>query len=116
MHYLVQLMRPERLLLITVTICGNQVGDIKGIISLIYGVSIKNAPKATSTTFKTKEDYKNMIKAIVKLPAGNLKRLNLVKYYNCINLASFRAVTGGSAIEIDIFISVIRLILSLIIL
>ena len=109
-------MRPERLLLITVTICGNQAGNIKGIVLLIYRVSTKNVPKAILTMFKTKEDYKNMIKAIVKLPAENLERLNLVKYYNYINLVSFKAVTGGLAIKIDIFILVIRPILSLIIL
>ena len=115
-HCLVQLMRLERLLLITATICGNQVGDIKGIILLMHGVSINNVPKAMSTIFKTEEDYKNIMKAIVKLLAGNLERLDLVKYCNCINPALFRAVTGGSAIEIDMSISVICLILSLIML
>ena len=115
-HRSVQLMRPERLLLVTATICGNQAGDIKGIVSLMYGVSTKNAPKATSTTFETEEDYKNMMRAIAKLPAGNLERLDLAKYRNCINPASFRAVTGGSAIEIDMSISVVRPILSLIML
>ena len=115
-HHLVQLIHPERLLLITTTICGNQAGDIKGIISLMHGISTNNTPKATSTIFKTEEDYKNIIKAIAKLPARNLERLDLAKYRNCINPASFRAVTGGSAIEINISISVVRPILSLIIL
>jgi hypothetical protein len=92
------------------------VGDIKGIILLMYRILTNNTLKAISTMFKTKEDYKNIIKAIVKLLAGNLERLNLVKYYNYINLASFKVVTGGLAIEINIFILVVRPILLLIIL
>ena len=50
------------------------------------------------------------------MPAGNLKRLNLVKYYNYINPALFRAVISGLAIKINIFILVVRPILLLIIL
>ena len=91
-------------------------GNIKGIILLIHKILINNTLKAISTMFKTKEDYKNIIKAIVKLPAKNLKWLNLVKYYNYINLVLFKTVTSGLAIKINIFILVICLILLLIIL
>jgi hypothetical protein len=82
----------------------------------MYRILTNNILKAISTIFKTEEDYKNIIKAIVKLLAGNLKWLNLVKYYNCINPVLFKAVTGGLAIEINIFILVVYLILLLIIL
>ena len=56
------------------------------------------------------------MRAIVKLLARNLKRLDLVKYRNYINLMSFRVVTGSIAIKINMSIAVVRPILLLIIL
>jgi hypothetical protein len=109
-HRSVHLMRPQKLLLVSATICGNQAADIRGIISLMHGVS--NHYKPLDTNFSDLSEYSMMQQKISKLPAGNLHHLDLMECRASLDPKRFRGLSGSN-MDIDLCAALIRPILML---
>ena len=110
MHRSVHLMRPQKLLLVSATICGNQAADIRGVISLMHGVSGHHMP--LNASFSELSEYSMMQRKISELPADNLHRLDLAKYRASLDPERFWGLSGTN-MDIDLSAALIRPILML---